>query len=137
MSDGEIAFLYAAVRRAVERSSIRDVARQSGMSHGGIHNIVTGTTNRTYGATIRKLRDWYLRQWAEGGDGLTPEVAVYLIEQVLAVIVPGARNAAALELVRSLESIYASHQAPRPAWLSAVRDEYRRSDERGGSTQGH
>jgi len=35
VSDGEIAFLYAAVHRAVERSSIRDVARQSGMGHGG------------------------------------------------------------------------------------------------------
>jgi hypothetical protein len=135
-SDGEIAFLLAAVRRAVARSSIRDVARQSGMSHGGIHNIVTGTTNRTYGATVRKLRDWYLRQWARGGDGLTPEVAAYLVEQVLAAIEPGARSAAALDLVRSLETIYASHQAPRPAWLSAVRDEYGRSDDRGGSAQG-
>jgi hypothetical protein len=127
--DREIAFLYAAVRRAVERSSIRDVARQSGMSHGGVHNIVTGTTNRTYGATIRKLRDWYLNQWARGGDGLTPEVAAYLIEQVLAAIEPGARKAAALDLVRSLESIYASHQAPRPVWLSTLRDEYGRSDD--------
>ena len=134
-SDGEIAFLYAAVRRAVERSSIRDVARQSGMSHGGIHNIVTGTTSRTYGATIRKLRDWYLRHWARGGDGLTPEVAAYLIEQVVAAIEPGARSAAALDLVRSLESIYASHQAPRPAWLSAVRDEYGRSHERSRPAQ--
>jgi hypothetical protein len=128
VSDGEIAFLLAAVRRAVARSSIRDVARQSGISHGGIHNIVTGTTNRTYGSTVRRLRDWYLCQWAKGGDGLTPEVAAYLIEQVLAAIEPGSRGAAALDLVRSLESIYASHQAPRPAWLSAVRDEYRRSD---------
>src|SRR5215218_4220422 len=124
-SDREIAFLYAAVRRAAERSSIRDVARQSGMSHGGVHNIVTGNTNRTYGATIRKLRDWYLRQWAKGGDGLTPEVAAYLIEQVLAAIEPGAHSAAALDLVRSLEEIYTSHSTPRPAWLSAVRNEYR------------
>ena len=132
MSDGEIAFLHVAVRRAVERSSIRDVAQQSGMSHGGIHNIVTGTTNRTNGGTIRKLRDWYLRQWAKGGDGLTPEVAAYLIEQVLAAIEPGARKAAALDLVRSLESLYANHQAPRPAWLSAVRNEYRRNYEQRG-----
>lgn len=124
VSDGEIAFLYAAVRRAVERSSIRDVAKQSGMSHGGIHNIVTGTTSRTYGATVRKLRDWYLRQWAQGGDGLTPEVAAYLVEQAVAAIEPRARRAAALDLVRSLEDFYTSHQAPRPAWLSAVRDAF-------------
>lgn len=68
------------MRRAAERSSIRDVARQSGMTPRGVHNIVKGDTNRTYRATIRKLRDWYLRQWDKGGDGLTPEVAAYLIE---------------------------------------------------------
>lgn len=91
-----------------------------------------GNTNRTYEATIRKLRDWYLRRWAQGRQRLTPEVAAYLIEQVLAAIEPGTRNTAALDLVRSLESTYASHQAPRPAWLSAVRNEYRRSDEQSG-----
>jgi hypothetical protein len=59
-----------------------------------------------------------------------------LLLKVLAAIEPGARSAAALDLMRSLESIYASHQAPRPARLSAVRDEYRRNDEQGGSSQG-
>jgi len=55
-------------------------------------------------ATIRKLREWWLRQWAEGGDGLSPEVAAYLIEQLFAAIEGGKRNAAALDLVRSLEA---------------------------------
>src|SRR3954447_23604641 len=127
VSEGEeeVAFLIAAVRRAVARSSIRAVARASGVSHGGIANLVVGKTRRVYGTTVSRLRDWYLRQWAQGGDGLTPEVAAYLIEQVLAAIEPGARHAAALDLVRSLERIYASHQVPRPAWLSTVRDEYK------------
>lgn len=121
----EAAFLVAAVRREVARSSIRAVAKGSGVSHGGIANLVAGTTKRVYGTTLSKLRNWYLRQWAAGGDGLTPDVAAYLIEQVLAAIAPGERQGAALELVRALESIFASHNAPRPAWLSAVREEYR------------
>lgn len=120
----EVAFLIAAVRRAVARSSIRAVANASGVSHGGIANIVSGKTRRLYGTTLSKLRDWYLRQWAAGGDGLTPDVAVYLIEQVLASIPAGIRAAAALELVRALERIYSMHGTPRPAWLSVVRDEY-------------
>jgi hypothetical protein len=120
----EAAFLVAAVRREVGRSSIRAVAKASGVSHGGIYNLVTGRTHRVYGTTISKLRDWYLHQWASGGDGLTPAVSAYLIEQMLAAIAPGARSAAALELVRSLEGIYRSHSTPPPAWLSAVRNDY-------------
>lgn len=121
----EAAFLFAAVRQAVARSSTRAVARASGVSHGGIANIVSGKTRRLYGTTLGKLRDWYLRQWAAGGDGLTPDVAVYLIEQVLASIPPGTRVAAALELVRALERIYSLHGTPLPAWLSLVETEYR------------
>jgi hypothetical protein len=126
VSEGEeeVAFLIAAVRRAVARSCIRAVARASGISHGGIANLVSGKSRRIFGTTLSKLRDWYLRQWAEGGDGLTPEVAAYLIEQVLAAIAPEKRNAAALELVRAVEGIYARHDTPRPAWLSSAHSEY-------------
>ena len=121
----EEAFLLAAVRQAVARTSIRAVAKESGMSHGAIYNIASARTQRVYGKTLGKLRAWYLRQWASGGDGLTPEVAVYLVEQVIAVVWPGERVGAALELVRALERIYDGHTTPRPAWLSAVREEYR------------
>jgi hypothetical protein len=120
----EVPFLFAAVRRAVARSSIRAVAKDSEVSHGGISNIVSGKTRRLYGTTLTKLRSWYLRQWAAGGDGLTPDVAAYLMGEMLAAIAPGERNAAALELVHALERIYTTHGGPRPAWLSVVRDEY-------------
>jgi len=119
---GEPAFLVNAVRRAAERSSIRDVAAQSGLSHGGLHNLIQGKSDRINGATIRKLRAWYLREWASGGDSLTPEIAEYvLVDQVLAPIPANVRACAALELVRSLERIYDSHDAPHPAWLGTVR----------------
>ena len=120
----EVPFLFAAVRRAVERSSIRAVSKDSGVSHGCISNIVSGKTRRLYGTTLSKLRSWYLRQWAGGGDGLTPDVAAYLMEEMLAAIAPGERKAAALELVQGLERIYAAHGVPRPAWLSVVQDDY-------------
>lgn len=136
ITEREAAFLIAAVHREVGRSSIRAVARASGVSHGGIANLVAGKTRRVYGTTLSRLRDWYLRRWAAGGDGLTPEVAGYLIEQMLAVIAPGARQAAALELVRAVEEIYASHGVPRPVWLSAVRNEYRTSENSGAGRPG-
>lgn len=125
----ESAFLHVALRRAVERSSVRDVAARSGLSHGCVHKIVTGGTTQMYGGTLRKLRTWYLREWADGGDGLTPNVAAYLIEQVLAAIPPGQRRSAAREVVQSLDAIYRAYGAPRPAWLSTMAVETRKSYE--------
>lgn len=63
---------------------------------------------------------------ASGGDGLTADGAAYLVEQILAAVPPGSRTAAALELVQALERIYDRHRTPRPAWLPAVCNEYRR-----------
>ena len=119
---GEPAFLVDAARMAAERSSIRDVAAQSGISHGGMHNLVTGKTLRMNGATIRKLRTWYLRYWATGEDSLAPEAASYLVQQVVAPISAAERADAVRELVGALERIYDSRTTPRPAWLSAVRE---------------
>lgn len=121
----EPAFLIAAVRHAVQRSSMRVVAAEAGMSHAALNNLLTGRTRRLNGPTVVKLRGWYLRQWTSGGNGLTPAAASYLIDQVLAAIALGMRKAAALELVDALESIYTRHGAPPPAWLGTVRDEYK------------
>lgn len=131
-SDGEVTFLLAALRLAVERSSIRDVAVRSGMSHGGIHRLIGEQPERIYGKTLRKLRHWYLQEWAAGGDSLTPDVAAYLVEQELAAISSGDRRAAALELVQAVERIYASYSTPPPAWLDVVRSRIRRSDSASG-----
>ncbi|MFL5386890.1 MAG: hypothetical protein ACJ8GN_30725 [Longimicrobiaceae bacterium] len=128
--DPELAFLIGAARRAVERSSIRTVAAESGISHGGLHNLIAGDTRVIYGVTIKKLRAWYLREWAACGDGLTPEAAAYLVNQLVASIQDdGERHGAALELVSALERIYANSGTPRPAWLGAVGRELREERE--------
>jgi hypothetical protein len=76
--------------------------------------------------TIKKLRAWYLREWATCGDGLTPEAAAYLVNQLVASIQDGGeRHGAALELVSALDRIYANSGTPRPAWLGAVGRELR------------
>lgn len=119
-----MAFLRAAVRRAVDRSSARIVAVQSGISTGAVHSLLKGGRG-IYGITLTKLRSWYLREWAAGGDGLAPDAAAYLIEQVIAPIDAGERRGAALELVEALERIYGCRGTPRPAWLNSVRNQYR------------
>jgi hypothetical protein len=132
--DREAVFLLAAVRLAVARSSTRAVGKESDVSHGTISNLVSGKTRRLFGTTLTKLRAWYLRQWAGGGASLTPEVATYFMEEMLAAIAPGERNAAALELVQGLERIYTTHDVPPPAWLRVVRDDYQGMPTRAGGS---
>ena len=120
----EVAFLIAAARQAVALTTIRAVAKGVGLSHGTVFNLVNGRTREPYRTTIAKLRAWYLQQWGSIGDGLTPEGAAYLMEQILAAIAPDERVKAAFELVQALERIYDRHGTQRPAWLPAVRADY-------------
>jgi len=121
----EPAFLIGAARRAAERSSVRAIAMESGISHGGLHKLIVGDTRVIHGVTIRKLRAWYLREWAACGDGLTPDAAAYLVHQLVASIQhEGERRGAASELVNTLERIYATSGTPRPAWLAPLSNQY-------------
>jgi hypothetical protein len=47
------------------------------------------------------------------------------MEQILAAIPPDRRIKAAFELVQALERIYHRQRTPRPAWLPALRNQYR------------
>jgi AcrR family transcriptional regulator len=117
----EAAYLLGAARQGVARSSIRKVAAQAGMSPRGLSNLLSGRTARIYGPTIAKLRAWYLRQQDQDGDGPTPEVVAYLVEQVVAPLAPEDRDRASLELVDTLEQIFDRHGIVRPAWLGGIR----------------
>ena len=120
----EIEFLREALRRRVEQTSIRHVALEVKMSHGGIYNLVIGKV-APYGKTLAKLRAWYLAQWAQGGEGLSTDAARYLIEQMLRSIPPTLRAEAGVELLDGLEVLYRKYGLPPPAWLHELRRELR------------
>src|SRR5215213_8064497 len=119
----EIEFLRAALRQRVEETSVRQAAAEVGMSHGGVHNFIT-RDDLPYGKTLAKLRAWYLRQWAEGGEGLSVDSAGYLIEQMLGSIPPLQRHAARTEVLEGLNRIYREHEILPPAWLHELRREW-------------
>ncbi|HET7461629.1 MAG TPA: hypothetical protein VFJ82_10280 [Longimicrobium sp.] len=121
--DAEIEFLREALRRRVEQTSVRHVAAEVQMSHGGVYNLVTGRAV-PYGKTLAKLRSWYLREWARGGGALTLAVARYLLEEMLGTIPRRRRAHAGLELMDTLVGLYARHSAATPAWVDALRHEY-------------
>jgi len=116
----EIEFLRTALRQRVEETSVRQAAAEVGMSHGGVHNFIT-RDDLPYGKTLAKLRAWYLRHWAEGGEGLSADSAGYLIEQMVAAIPPNHRAAARSEVLEGLDALYRTHETPPPAWLDELR----------------
>ena len=119
----EIEFLRSALRRRVEQTSVRQAAVEAGMSHGGVHNFITGT-ELPYGKTLARLRAWYLEHWAQGTEGLSLEAARYLVAEMLGAIPRTARPGAGIELLDALESIHRRHEMPPPAWLHELRREW-------------
>ena len=126
--DAEIEFLREALRRRVEQTSVRHVAAEVQMSHGGVYNLVTGRA-APYGKTLAKLRSWYLREWARGGGALTLAAARYLMEEMLGTIPRRLRPRAGLELMDTLRDLYGRHGAPSPPWLEELREEYETDSE--------
>lgn len=120
----EIEFLREAVRRRVEQTSIRQTAKEIGVSHGGIHNLVN-RREVLYGKTMAKLRTWYLAQWAEGGAGLSTDAARYLTAEMLGAIPRALRQQAQIELLDALAALYRKHAVPPPAWLHDLRQEWK------------
>jgi len=118
----EVELLREALRRRVEQTSVRRVAQEVSMSHGGVYNLVTGRVT-PYGKTLAKLRAWYLDQWAQAGEGLTPTAARYLLEQMLGSIPPELRPRAGVDLLDGLEAIHKRFRMPAPPWLEALRRE--------------
>lgn len=120
----EIEFLRDAVRRRVEETSIRQVALEVKMSHGGIYNFVIGTVV-PYGKTLAKVRAWYLALWAEGGEGLSPDAARYLIAQMLGPIPRRVRETAQGEFLDGVEALFRRYGRSLPVWLHELRRESR------------
>lgn len=55
----EVAALRAALREAVEASSLRAVAAEIGMSFNGLRSFIAGGSRKPQAATVQKVRHWY------------------------------------------------------------------------------
>ena len=126
--NAEIESLREALRRRVEETSVRQVAAEVKMSHGGIYNLVQGDVV-PYGKTLAKLRAWYVERTVRGGGGYTPAAARYVMEQMLETVPRPVRPAAELELLDFVKALHEKFSAPVPSWLVELRRELRREVE--------
>ncbi|HSU15445.1 hypothetical protein [Longimicrobium sp.] len=127
--NAEIESLREALRRRVEETSVRQVAAEVKMSHGGIYNLVAGDVV-PYGKTLAKLRAWYVERTLRGGGGFTATAARYVIDQMLENVPRAVRPAAELEMLDNFKALYEKFHVPAPAWVIELRREA------GGRTEG-
>lgn len=108
--------LRETIAERVESTSVRQIAREIGMSPTGLKKFLEGTA--PYSPTLRRLRSWYVHYAAVAGG----EVVEYDASTALAVLVhdlsPGARQETVEEMLEALARGYDGSKKPRPDWLS-------------------
>lgn len=108
----------------VERTSLRGVAREVGMSPTGLKKFLLGTA--PYSPTLRRLRKWYLHHAALP----TGEVSYHDASAALVVLIhdlqPDARRHASDCLLDCLERGYEASGRSHPQWIADLRGEHGR-----------
>lgn len=116
------------VARWAEQTSLRQAARETGMSPTGLRKVLDGT--RLHASTERKLVSWYMRHVAQqGGWGaLDAETAAAALELLTAGIPPGQRRALVDAFLAMAENGYREAGLPVPPWIDELRAEEQRSE---------
>jgi hypothetical protein len=116
-----LARLREALERWVEKTSLRQAARETGMSPTGLRKVLDGT--RLHASTERKLVSWYMRHVAQqGGWGaLDAGTAAAALELLTAGIPPGQRQALVDAFLAMAEDGYRKANLPIPSWIESLR----------------
>ena len=104
----------SAVRTAVADSTVRDVARAVGMSHGGLHNFLNGS--EPHGRTIGLIRAWYIR--TAGVERVSATELLTVISRLVATL-PDQRRGV-LNVLSAIESSYNQQGIVPPEWIARV-----------------
>ncbi|HEX2191134.1 MAG TPA: hypothetical protein VHG51_19655 [Longimicrobiaceae bacterium] len=119
-----VARLREAVARWVEKTSLRQAARETGMSPTGLRKVLGGS--RVHASTERKLLAWYVRHVARHADAsvLDPETASAALGLLTDGIPQAQRRTVVEGFLRAIERAYVAGEVPVPAWVEAVRGEW-------------
>src|SRR5881628_1948936 len=103
--------LRESVSAAVEASSLREVARDIGMSPSGLRKFLTGS--QAYSATRRKLERWYVqRDAAPHAGALTGDAALRVVEVLVQELPPSRHLSTSERVLAALEEVYDAARLP-------------------------
>lgn len=112
---GEFDHIRNALRLAIERTSLRGVAAQVGMSPTGLQEFVDGSS--PYGKTRAKVRTWFYRE--TGLNNLTADDAAGVLRRLVCTLPEPDRGVR--RLLDSVEAAYIEEGMYAPEWVKRVR----------------
>jgi hypothetical protein len=104
----------------VENTSLRNVAREIGMSPTGLKKFLLGTA--PYSPTLRRLRQWYLRYAAVPGEGVALQDAMAALDVLVHDLPPEPRRETAGCLLDCMGRGYDRSGRARPGWVAELRE---------------
>lgn len=110
--------LREAVAGRVEDRSLRQVAREVGMSASGLQKFLDGAT--PYSSTRRKIERWYVREAARYGGGLGPDSALAALHVLVQDLAPAERGAALRGMLDALGAAFRAAGREPPDWWRTV-----------------
>ncbi len=118
-----LAVLRQAMERWVEKTSLRQAARETGMSPTGLRKVLSGS--RVHASTERKLLTWYLRHLAQQGDwgALDADTAAAALALLTEGLLPGTRRALVIAFLERIDRAHRDAGLPVPAWVQTLRGE--------------
>jgi hypothetical protein len=106
----------------VANTSLRNVAREVGMSPTGLKKFLEGTA--PYAFTVRRLRSWYVRHHAAQPSPVGMEDAGAALGVLVHDLHPTPRKQAALSVLEAVGRGYEESGKTRPAWVAELRTRY-------------
>jgi AcrR family transcriptional regulator len=117
---GRLERMRDALTARVEATSLRQVAREVGMSPTGLQKVLDGADS--YSRTRRKLELWYIREKAQDSGTLSAEPVLAAL-RVLAQDLPTARRRELLSrMLEGIEDVYVDAAIDRPDWIREVKE---------------
>lgn len=113
--------LRYAAERAVERTSLRKVAEEMEMAPSWLDGFIDGRT-APRSKTLRKLREWFLRESARLAEVSDENAAAALSLLVEGLMTDADRRRTAAEIVEVISRSYARH-GPLPQWIQGLQPE--------------
>src|SRR5687768_17422905 len=120
--DASVETLREAARTFMDATSLRQAARDIGMSPTGLRGFLDGAA--PYVKTERKLRAWYLREANRGVQAVSPEAASNALRLLVGHFAPAYGRETTLELIDVLERRARDSQTPVPQWIGELRSQY-------------
>lgn len=110
--------LRGAVRREVDGSSLRAVARSIGLSPSGLQKFLDGA--EPYRPTRAKLRHWYLGTQSAPTTAAEAEASLQVL---LKGVPPGERGEVRRRVLDAVREMHVAAGRPPPLWLAGLEEE--------------